>query len=101
MVPIIAVISGLVLLGAVTIIVAVVAVVRKRRRNTGREGQGLSSLSAPVRGVSASIMGNTSTPLRATVSPLGHLSVLETSEGSGASLVSHRWKMKGLCSSSR
>ena len=61
MVPIMAVIAGLVLLGAVTIIVAVVAVVRKRRRNTGRKGQGLSSLSAPFRSVSASLMGNTST----------------------------------------
>ncbi|CAO2608924.1 H-2 class I histocompatibility antigen, L-D alpha chain [Lemmus lemmus] len=37
-VPIMAVIAGLVLLGAV-IIGAVVAVVRKRRRNTGRKGQ--------------------------------------------------------------
>ncbi|CAO2609017.1 H-2 class I histocompatibility antigen, L-D alpha chain [Lemmus lemmus] len=44
MVSIMAVIAGLVLLGAV-IIGAVVAVVRKRRRNTGRKGQGLSSLS--------------------------------------------------------
>ncbi|CAO2608921.1 RT1 class I histocompatibility antigen, AA alpha chain [Lemmus lemmus] len=42
-VPIMAVIAGLVLLGAV-IIGAVVAVVRKRRRNTGRKGQVLSSL---------------------------------------------------------
>ena len=57
-----AVIASLVLLGAVTIIVAVVAVVRKRRRNTGRKGQGLSSLSAPFRSVSASLMGNTFTP---------------------------------------
>ncbi|XP_075835645.1 H-2 class I histocompatibility antigen, L-D alpha chain-like isoform X12 [Microtus pennsylvanicus] len=37
-VPIMAVIAGLVLLGAVTIIGAVVAVVRKRRRNTGGKG---------------------------------------------------------------
>ncbi|CAH6790131.1 H2-M2 [Phodopus roborovskii] len=44
-VPIMAVIAVLVLLGALTIIGAVVAVVRKRRRNAGRKGQGLSSLS--------------------------------------------------------
>uniref|UniRef100_A0A8C2MUP2 Ig-like domain-containing protein n=1 Tax=Cricetulus griseus TaxID=10029 RepID=A0A8C2MUP2_CRIGR len=50
-VPIMAVIAALVLLGVVTIITAVVVVVRKRRRNTGRKGQGLSSLSAPFRSV--------------------------------------------------
>ena len=40
------IIAGLAVLGAVAIIGAVVAFVMKRRRNTGRKGQGLSFLSA-------------------------------------------------------
>ncbi|KAH0505799.1 Spliceosome RNA helicase Ddx39b [Microtus ochrogaster] len=55
-VPNMAVIVVLVLLGAV-IIGAVVAVVMKRRRNPGRKGQGLSSLSAPFRSVLCLING--------------------------------------------
>uniref|UniRef100_A0A8C8W2V7 Ig-like domain-containing protein n=1 Tax=Peromyscus maniculatus bairdii TaxID=230844 RepID=A0A8C8W2V7_PERMB len=61
MVTIMAIIAVLVLLGAV-IIAAVVAFVRKRRRNTGRKGQGLV-LSQPLLEVcSASLMGNIHTP---------------------------------------
>ncbi|OBS79700.1 hypothetical protein A6R68_22098 [Neotoma lepida] len=101
MVPIIAIIG--VLLGAV-IIGAVVAVVK--RRNTGRKGQGLSFLSAPLEVCSVSLIGNTSTPLIAPVADLGLLSVLGTSEGQGlpwslTAFVFHRWKRQELCSSSR
>ncbi|EGW09094.1 H-2 class I histocompatibility antigen, D-37 alpha chain [Cricetulus griseus] len=60
-VPIMAVIAALVLLGAVTIIGAVVFFVRKRR-NSGRKGQGLSSLSAILEVFSAS-WKHTYTPL--------------------------------------
>ena len=49
-------------LGAMAIIGAVVAFVMKRRRNTGRKGQGLSFLSASFRSVLCSLMGNTATP---------------------------------------
>ena len=45
------IIAVLVVLGAVIIIGAVVAFVMKRRRNTGRKGQGLSFLSASFRSV--------------------------------------------------
>ena len=48
-----ALIAVLVVFGAVAIIVAVVAFVMKRRRNTGRKGQGLSFLSASFRVCSA------------------------------------------------
>uniref|UniRef100_A0A8C6GPM8 Ig-like domain-containing protein n=1 Tax=Mus spicilegus TaxID=10103 RepID=A0A8C6GPM8_MUSSI len=48
-----ALIAVLVVFGAVAIIVAVVAFVMKRRRNTGRKGQGLSFLSACFRVCSA------------------------------------------------
>ena len=44
-------IAVLVVLGTVIVIVAVVAFVMKRRRNTGRKGQGLSSLSVSFRSV--------------------------------------------------
>jgi hypothetical protein len=47
------IIAVLVVLGAVIIIGAVVAFVMKRGRNTGRKGQGLSSLSASFREFSA------------------------------------------------
>ena len=62
------IVAGLVVLGAVAIIGAVVAFVMKRRRNTGRKGQGLGFLSASFRSVLCPSMGNTATPHIATVS---------------------------------
>ncbi|XP_076772966.1 H-2 class I histocompatibility antigen, Q7 alpha chain-like isoform X2 [Arvicanthis niloticus] len=72
------IIAFLVVLGAVAIIGAVVAFVMKRRRNTGRKGQGLSFLSASFRSVLCSLMGNTAT-IHCCCLQLGLLSVLETS----------------------
>lgn len=62
------IIAVLVVLGVVAIIGAVVAFVMKRRRSTGRKGQGLSFLSASFRSVLCSLMGNTATSHIATVS---------------------------------
>ena len=60
------IIAALVVFGAVIIIGAVVAFMMKRR-NTGRKGQSLCFLSGPFRSVLCTSMGNTATPIIATV----------------------------------